>query len=174
MLQQYRLFSGDPSNIFSSCDSLGAQRRTLNALVMKQVISLNALVVKQVKLIAKGKLFESDLDRQPRCAPMGYEHSSSDNGQFSKAEAGLISGYAVEKLVARYIKDLWKLMLSLGEDGSMIFEAYTLALLANGEGALYEHRSKFGQKGPKAKKRMLLNIGQVLAKKGQRPRKPSC
>ena len=90
---------------------------------------------------------------------IGYKISKSDDGSFEKKEVIVISSLVAEKIYAKFIKILWSIMLDPRFNGWKIFEAYTRALMANGESSPYECCACVGSNSSEYKKNKMLMLG---------------
>jgi hypothetical protein len=109
---------------------------------------VNSLTTEQVIKIAKEEMdgigtFELS---QPKSALIGYELKTGDKGTFTKYNVVILSPLVAEKVYTTYIRDLWTLMLRLGDaGGSQIFETYTRALMATGSKITFLARKCVGK-----------------------------
>ena len=72
---------------------------------------------------------------------MGYKIATDDNGTFANRTTDLVSPLLQERIFPKYMKELWQVMLALGQHGWAMFGAYTRALMARGEAVQLEARS---------------------------------
>jgi hypothetical protein len=111
------------------------EEASFDKVIRAQDMAVNALSPEHVARIATNNMDAVDsFDKeQPKSALIGYRIPEHGGGPFHKADVVLISTIVAEKIYTKFITHLWQTMLRLGTDGWKIFEAYTRAIMANGD-----------------------------------------
>jgi hypothetical protein len=133
VMQNFRQFGGVVQDVFCS--------NTEKALAV-QNNALAAVALEQAERIATGNIDErgSFAAGVPKSVLIGSQLSRDDNGKFRTTETVVVSALVAEKLSAKYITDLWHIMLQ-GKQTSWngeaidwhMLEAYTRSLMAEGK-----------------------------------------
>jgi hypothetical protein len=121
---RYHEFGGVPRQVFE-------KEKFRAGIIELQLDAIAKLTWEQTRPIVHGEIRTVDaMDAsQPASAIMGYQLKANDHNKFTKKEAVLISVLIKEEIYARFIKELWQMMIDLGVGGWQIFEAYTRRLM---------------------------------------------
>jgi hypothetical protein len=129
-----------------------ANEEDFQKILLKQNAAIDALTVTQAQKIVEGKLDVLGLFgvNQPRSAVIGYGAAKVEEEiPFSSPHVTIVSRSVTEKIAARFMGDLWNLMLTEeGHDAWWIFEIYCQQLMLTQPARLFFGRPGCGKKDP--------------------------